>query len=180
MGIVPYGHAEPRIDPTAFVAPGAWVTGDVEIGPEGSVWFGTVLRGDCDRVSVGARTNVQDGAVLHPDAGSPCVVGEDCTIGHRAVVHGCAIGRGCLIGMGAIVLSGAVIGEESLVAAGALVPEGREFPARSLLMGAPVRRIRALTEDDVERLIRPGVGHYLEYARRYREGRSADERSPRP
>lgn len=165
---VGYRGREPSIDPSAFVAPGAWIAGDVTLGPEASVWFGAVLRGDSDRVDVGARTNVQDGAVLHTDAGAPCVVGEDCTIGHRAIVHGCVVGRGSLIGMGAIVLSGVEIGEESLVAAGGLVPEGRRFPPRSLLVGAPVRRIRELSGEDVEGLIRSGVANYLRYAQLYR------------
>jgi carbonic anhydrase/acetyltransferase-like protein (isoleucine patch superfamily) len=168
-----YGERQPRIDPTAFVAPGAHVVGDVAVGPLASVWFNAVLRGDSDTVTIGARTNVQDGAVLHPDQGSPCVVGEDCTIGHGAIVHGCRIGRGSLIGMGAIVLSRAEIGEESLVAAGALVPEGRHYPARSLLIGSPARRLKDLTDDDVERLIRPGVANYLRYAEEYRQAQSS-------
>ena len=165
----PYGETEPRIHPTAFVAPGAVIAGDVAIGPEASVWFNAVVRGDSDRVEVGSRTNVQDNAVLHTDPGKPCLVGEDCTIGHGAVVHGCRIGDGCLVGMGAIVLSGAVIGEESLLAAGALIPEGKEFAARSLLVGSPAKLVRTLTDEEVERLIRPGVEHYLDYRRGYGE-----------
>jgi carbonic anhydrase/acetyltransferase-like protein (isoleucine patch superfamily) len=169
--VLAYRGRTPRIDPSAFVAPGAWIVGDVTIGPDASVWFGAVLRGDSDRVEVGARTNVQDGAVLHTDAGKPCVVGERCTIGHRAVVHGCTIGRGSLIGMGAVVLSGAEIGEGSLVAAGALVPERKAFPPRSLLVGAPCRWIRELTDEDVARLLEPGVANYLTYVEGYRDGR---------
>ena len=152
----------------AFVAPGAQVVGDVELGPGASVWFNAVVRGDSAQVRIGANSNVQDGAVLHTDRDSPCSVSEDCTIGHNAIVHGCTIGRGCLIGMGAIVLSGAAIGNESIVAAGALIPEGRSYPARSLLVGAPARRLRHLTDDEVQRLIRPGVRHYLEFAEEYR------------
>ena len=163
----PYRDSEPRIDPTAFVAPGAWVVGDVELGPQASVWFNAVIRGDSAPVRIGARTNVQDLAVLHTDPGRPCVVGADCTVGHSAIVHGCRVGNGSLIGMGAIVLSRAVIGEESIVAAGALVPEGRECPPRSLLAGAPVRLIRRLSDEELERLIRPGVRNYLEYAKAY-------------
>jgi len=168
VSLHPFGDRRPRVDPEAYIAPGAWVVGDVEVGPEASVWFNAVLRGDSASVSVGARTNVQDGAVLHTDAGAPCLVGEACTIGHRAVVHGCTVESGSLIGMGAIVLSGAVIGAESLVAAGALVAEHRAFGPRSLIMGAPARVVRTLSDDDVERLIRPGVAHYLAYARTYR------------
>jgi carbonic anhydrase/acetyltransferase-like protein (isoleucine patch superfamily) len=167
MAVHPYGDTRPRIDPTAFVAPGAMVVGDVELGPLASVWFNAVLRGDSDAVRVGAETNVQDTAVLHTDAGSPCTVGERCTIGHGAIVHGCTVRSGSLVGMGAVVLSGAVVGEECLVAAGSLVPPGREFPRRSLIVGSPARRLRELTDDDVERLIRPGVEHYLRYAQVY-------------
>src|SRR5947209_8960929 len=123
MPTYPYRGRRPEIDTTAFLAPGARVIGDVAIGPQSSVWFNAVLRGDADRIRVGARTNIQDNAVLHTDPGQPCVVGDDCVVGHGAIVHGCEIGNTCLIGMGAIVLTGAVIGEESLVAAGALVPE---------------------------------------------------------
>jgi carbonic anhydrase/acetyltransferase-like protein (isoleucine patch superfamily) len=168
MPIYPYGDKRPQVDPSAFVAPGAAVVGDVEIGPRASVWFNAVLRGDSSRVSIGAETNVQDGAALHTDQGWPCSVGDGCTIGHKAIVHGCTIERGCLIGMGAIVLSRTRIGEESIVAAGTLVPEGRNYPARSLLVGSPARRLRELTDDDVERLIRPGVRHYLQFAEGYR------------
>ena len=164
-----YGHKHPRIDPSAFLGPGAYIVGDVQIGPEASVWFNSVLRGDSDAVRVGARTNIQDLAVIHTDNGMPCIIGEDCTIGHAAIVHACTVGRGCLIGMGAIVLSGSQIGDESLVAAGALVPEGNVFGPRSLLVGSPARLSRTLSDEDVERLIRPGVRHYLEYARIYQE-----------
>jgi carbonic anhydrase/acetyltransferase-like protein (isoleucine patch superfamily) len=170
MPVYPYQELQPKVDPTAFIAPGARVVGDVELGARASVWFNAVIRGDSSPVRIGARTNVQDGAALHTDQASPCVVGDDCTIGHNAVVHGCTIGRSCLIGMGAIVLSGAVIGEESVVAAGALIPEGRSYPARSLLVGNPARRLRELTDEDVERLIKPGVGHYLRFAEEYRAG----------
>lgn len=165
--VIPYRDRHPTVDPTAFVAPGAWIVGDVTIAARASVWFNAVVRGDSDRVEVGEETNVQDGAVLHTDQGRPCIVGARCTIGHLAIVHGCRIGDGSLVGMGAIVLSGAEIGEESLVAAGALIPEGRTYPRRSLLVGSPARRIRDLTDDDVAKLIRPGVEHYLEYARAY-------------
>jgi len=141
----------------------------VAVGPQSSVWFNAVLRGDADHVEVGARTNIQDNAVLHADPGQPCVVGDDCVVGHGAIVHGCHVGNMCLIGMGAIVLTGAVVGDESLVAAGALVPEGRTYPARSLLVGSPVKRVRDLTDRDVEDLIRQGVRNYLGYVDGYPE-----------
>jgi carbonic anhydrase/acetyltransferase-like protein (isoleucine patch superfamily) len=168
MPIYPYGDVEPRIDPAAFVAPTAVIVGDVEVGPEASIWFGAVLRGDSDRIVIGARTNIQDGAILHTDPGNPCTVEEDCTVGHGAIVHGCHIGPRCLVGMGAVVLSGAEIGAESLVAAGGLVPEGRRYGPRSLLVGSPVRRLRELSDDDVERLIKRGVANYLRYSAAHR------------
>ena len=168
VSLYPYREALPRIDQTAFIAPGATVAGDVEIGARSSVWFSAVVRGDSAPITIGSGTNIQDGAVVHTDPGAPCRIGEECTVGHLAIVHACTVGRGCLIGMGAIVLSGAVIGDESLVAAGALVPEGREYPARSLLVGSPVRLLRSLTDGDVERLIRPGVRNYIEYSEEYR------------
>jgi carbonic anhydrase/acetyltransferase-like protein (isoleucine patch superfamily) len=165
--VYPYRLARPRVDASAYIAPGARVVGDVTIGARSSVWFNAVLRADSASITIGAETNVQDGAVLHTDAGHACEVGNRCTIGHLAVIHGCRIGDGSLVGMGAIVLSGALIGEESLVAAGALVPEGREFRPRSLIVGAPARPLRLLTDEDIERLIRPSVTHYLEFARDY-------------
>lgn len=177
MSIHPYRDKQPQVHPTAFLASGAMVVGDVVLGDRVSVWFNAVIRGDSSSVRVGANTNVQDAAVLHTDQGSPCVVGEDCTIGHGAVVHGCRIGRGCLIGMGAVVLSGAEIGDESIVAAGALIPEGRSYPPRSLLVGSPARRLRDLTDEEVERLIRPGVQHYLEFAEEYRRALRHSERA---
>lgn len=168
MPVYAYGDRLPRIDPTAFVAPGARVVGDVTLGAHASVWFNAVLRGDSARVFVGEDSNIQDGAVLHTDEGSPCLVGARCTVGHRAIVHGCRIGADTLVGMGAVVLSNAVIGAGSLVAAGALIPQGKEFPERSLIVGAPGRLVRELTDDDLTRLIAPGVRHYREYAETYR------------
>jgi carbonic anhydrase/acetyltransferase-like protein (isoleucine patch superfamily) len=167
MPIYPYRDKAPTIDPTAYLAPGAHVIGDVELGARSSVWFNAVLRGDSAPIRIGADTNVQDGAVLHVDPGAPVLVGEGTTIGHNATVHGCTIGRSCLIGMGAVVQTGAVIGDESIVAAGALIPEGRTYPPRSLLVGTPARRLRDITDEDVERLIKPGVRHYMQFAEEY-------------
>jgi len=145
------------------------IVGDVTLGPGTSVWFNAVIRADSDSITIGGGTNIQDGAVIHTDPGVPCEVGERCTIGHGAIVHACRIGHGSLIGIGAIVLTRAVIGDESLVAAGAVVPERREFPPRSLLLGAPARVVRTLLDEDVERLIRPGLGNYRRYVEGYRQ-----------
>ena len=145
------------------MAPGAYVVGAVYLGEESSVWYGAVLRGDTEPIRIGARTNIQDGCVLHADPGYPTVVGDGCVVGHRAVVHGCEIGDGCLIGMSATILNGAKIGEGSIVAAGALVPEGREFPARSLIIGAPAKMAREVTEEQTQDIAR-GVRTYVERA----------------
>jgi carbonic anhydrase/acetyltransferase-like protein (isoleucine patch superfamily) len=167
--LLPYGNRRPEVSPSAFVAPGAYVIGAVYLGEESSVWYGAVLRGDTEPIRIGARTNIQDGCVLHADPGYPAVVGEDCVVGHRAVVHGCEVGDGCLIGMSATILNGAKIGAGSIVAAGALVPEGREFPARSLIIGSPAKRAREVTEEQIQDIAR-GVRTYIERATEHREG----------
>jgi carbonic anhydrase/acetyltransferase-like protein (isoleucine patch superfamily) len=171
--LLPYGNRRPEVSPSAFVAPGAYVIGAVYLGEESSVWYGAVLRGDTEPIRIGARTNIQDGCVLHADPGYPAVVGEDCVVGHRAVVHGCEIGDGCLIGMSATILNGAKIGEGSIVAAGALVPEGREFPARSLIIGAPAKMAREVTEEQTQDIAR-GVRTYVERAAGHREALQID------
>lgn len=158
----------PDVHTAAFLAPGARISGEVEIGAEASVWFNAVLRGDRGEIRVGARTNIQDGAVLHGEGDLPCHVGEDCTVGHNAILHACRIDDRCLIGMGALILSRARIAEESLVAAGALVPPDKEFPPRSLVLGSPARVVRTLTDEDVARLIRPTVEVYRQLAREHR------------
>ena len=158
-----------EIDPTAFVAPNATIVGDVTIGEDASVWYGAVLRGDIEPISVGPRSNVQDGTVVHVDADCPTVIGADVTIGHRCVIHGATIGDGCLIGMGAVVLSGAKIGAGSLIAAGAVVREGFEIPPRCLAAGVPAKVVRELDDASLER-IRRNKDSYVEYAAAYRDG----------
>ena len=160
------GH-HPRIDATAYVADGALVIGDVVLGSGASVWFNAVIRGGTDRITVGTETNVQDGAVLHADPGFPCTIGDRVVIGHGAIPHGCQVSNDCLIGMGAIILNGARIGPGCIVAAGALVPEGKEFPARSLIIGVPAKVARPVTDAELTH-IRASAAHYRERARMYR------------
>ena len=148
-----------------WVAPNATVIGNVEIGENASIWFGAVLRGDLDKITIGPGCNVQDGSVLHADPGFPLTMAENATIGHMAMVHGCTIGRGSLIGIGAIVLNGAQIGEECLVGAGALVAEGKVFPARSLILGSPGRVVRSLTDEDIARMRRTAEGYQQRWKR---------------
>ena len=140
----------PTLGEGAWIAPGASVVGDVTLGRDVSIWYGAVLRGDVESVSVGDRSNVQDGAVLRVTKGRfACVVGAEVTVGHRAVVHGCRVGDGALIGIGAIVLDGARVGEEALVAAGAVVTPEAEIAPRTLAVGTPARAVRLLTADEL-------------------------------
>lgn len=160
---------QPVRHPTAWVAPSAEVIGEVTLGAGSSVWFGAVIRGDNTPILVGERTNIQEGAMLHSDPGSPLTIGADCTVGHHAILHGCTIGDGALIGMGATILNGAVIGAGCLVGAGALVTEGKSFPAGSLIVGSPARAVRQLDGDAAARL-RLSATHYAERAREYAAG----------
>jgi carbonic anhydrase/acetyltransferase-like protein (isoleucine patch superfamily) len=165
--VLPFGSRTPRVDPSAWIAPGAVVVGEVEIGPDASVWFGSVVRGDVHWIRVGARTNLQDHCVVHVTAGlHPAWIGEEVTVGHRATVHGCTVRDGALIGIGAIVLDGAEVGEEALVAAGALVPPGAKVPARHLARGVPARVVRPLADDEI-RSQRARAREYVETARTY-------------
>ena len=148
----PYRTILPKLGERAWVDVSAQVVGDVELGADASVWMGSVVRGDVNRIRIGARSNVQDACVLHVTAHHPTVLAEDVTVGHSVTLHGCTIERLCLIGIGAIVLNGAVVGEESIVAAGALVPEGMQVPPRSLVMGAPAKVKRPVTEEEREKL----------------------------
>ncbi|MBW2242799.1 MAG: gamma carbonic anhydrase family protein [Deltaproteobacteria bacterium] len=155
----------PRIGSGAWIAPGASVIGDVEIGAGASIWYGCVLRGDVHRIRIGDRSNVQDGAILHVTRDRFSTdVGQEVTIGHRAVVHGCQVGDGALIGIGAIVLDGARVGEEALVGAGAVVVPGGEVPPRTLVVGTPARVVRELDDNEIEQQRRRTLS-YVELAR---------------
>jgi carbonic anhydrase/acetyltransferase-like protein (isoleucine patch superfamily) len=143
------GHRPEQVHPTAFIAPSAVVVGDVTIGEQAGVWFGATLRADTTPVVVGARSNIQEGCILHADPGYPCVIGEGVTVGHGAVVHGAQVGDNCIIGIRAVVLNGAVVGENSIVGACALLTEGKSYPPNSLILGIPGRVVRELTADEI-------------------------------
>jgi carbonic anhydrase/acetyltransferase-like protein (isoleucine patch superfamily) len=160
------GHT-PSIDATAFVAPGAVVTGRLRLGARSSVWFGVTIRADTAEISIGDDTNVQDGSVLHADPGHPCLVGARVTIGHAAVVHGAKVGDDALIGIGARVLNGAVVGAGALVGAGAVVSEGAEIPPGALVLGVPGKVRRDVTDAERERMAR-GIANYVKLAETYR------------
>ena len=152
-----------------WVADNAIVAGKVILEDDATIWFNSVLRGDNESITIGARSNVQDGCVLHTDPGFPMVIGADCTIGHMVMLHGCTIGAGSLVGIGAIVLNGAQIGEGCMIGAGSLIAEGKVIPPRSLVMGAPGRVIRQVTDADFERM-RRGVDVYVARGRQFAKG----------
>ena len=165
--VLPFGDVWPRIADDAFLAPGAVVVGDVEIGPGASVWFNATVRGDVAPIRIGRGSNVQDNAVLHVDAGQPCLVGEDVTIGHGAIVHGCTVGDGVTIGMGAVVLSRSTVGHGAIVAAGAVVAEDAVVEPGMLVMGVPARPKRLLSAEEREGSVE-NARRYVRNGTRYR------------
>ena len=158
----------PQIAKTSYIAPGVTLIGDVSIGDEASVWFQSVLRADINSISIGAKSNIQDGCKLHITKRFPLVVGDRVTVGHGAILHGCQIGNDCLIAMGAIVLDGAIIGDGCIIGAGALVPPAMVVKPGSLMLGSPAKFIRELSADDRERILH-GWQNYIEYAKRFAE-----------
>jgi carbonic anhydrase/acetyltransferase-like protein (isoleucine patch superfamily) len=165
--LVPFEGKLPRLAAGVFVAPGAVIIGDVEIGEGASIWFNAVIRGDVAPIHIGAGSNVQDNAVLHVDAGTPCIIGPDVTIGHAATVHGCTVGSGVTIGMGAVVLSRSTIGEEAIVAAQSLVPEDAVVSPGALVMGVPAREKRLLSPEE-RAASRENARRYVRNALKYR------------
>jgi carbonic anhydrase/acetyltransferase-like protein (isoleucine patch superfamily) len=166
--IIPLDGIEPAVDPTAYVQETAQVIGDVHIGPESSIWFHTVLRGDVHHIRVGARTSIQDNSTVHVTSGRHgTVIGDDVTVGHGVILHGCTIGNGSLVGIGAIVLDACEIGEQSLVGAGSLVVPGTVVPPRSLVLGHPAKVARPLRDDELARL-RESAAKYVLNAARYK------------
>lgn len=152
-----------------WVAPTASLIGDIRLLEEASVWFGAILRGDNEPITVGARSNVQDGCVFHTDMGYPLTIGADCTIGHKAILHGCTIKDNALVGMGATVLNGAVIGSNCIIGANALIAEGKEIPDNSLVVGVPGKIVRTLPPESAE-TIRKSAERYVLNWRRFRAG----------
>lgn len=165
--VEPFLDMHPRLGADVWIAPSAAVVGDVTLGDGASVWYGAMLRGDVNYIEVGAATNVQDLAVVHVSRGThPCILGERVTIGHSAVVHGCVVEDDCLIGMGAIVLDGATIGRGSIVGARALVTRDMQIPPRSMVLGAPARVVRDLTDEEAGSIV-ANARHYVRLARMY-------------
>ena len=167
MAIYQLGEHTPEIDASAYVADTASLIGKVTVEANATVWFGVTIRGDNERITIGANSNVQEGAVMHTDMGYPLVLGKNVTVGHQAMLHGCTVGDGSLIGIQAVVLNGARIGKGCLVGAGALVTEGKEFPDHSLILGSPAKVVRTLTEEDLLRMQANADG-YAERGRRFK------------
>ncbi len=166
--LLPHRGRLPRVAPTAFVENSAMVIGDVALGDFSSVWFNVVIRGDVNSIRIGARSNIQDGTVVHVTRQThSTVIGNDVTIGHNVTLHGCEIGDRCLVGMGAVILDGATVGPDAMVAAGAVVTPGTVIPPRTLAMGSPARVRRELTDDEVDRL-KQSAANYIEYMQDYR------------
>jgi carbonic anhydrase/acetyltransferase-like protein (isoleucine patch superfamily) len=164
-----YALADARIETASqafWIAPTAVVIGKVRLEDNASVWWGAVVRGDTEPITIGRNSNVQDGCVLHTDPGFPLTIEEDVTVGHLAVLHGCTIGAGSLIGIGAVILTGARIGRNCLIGARALIPEGKEIPERSMVLGAPGKVVRELSEEHLARM-HEGARHYVDNWRRY-------------
>jgi len=161
MAVFALDERVPVVGERTWVAENATVIGAVTIGADCSIWFGAVLRGDNDPITIGSGTNVQDGAILHTDEGIPLTVGDNVSIGHQAMLHGCTVGEGSLIGINAVVLNRAVVGKHCLIGANTLIPEGKVIPDRSLVVGTPGRIIRELTDEEIARNLR-NSRHYVE------------------
>ncbi len=174
MRLISFEGIAPRIDPGAFVAPGARLIGDIEMAADSSVWYNCVLRGDMNRIRIGARSNIQDGSVIHvdppreggPDVGFPCLIGEEVLIGHLAMVHGCILHDRAFVGLGSIVMDGCEIESDAMLAAGAMLTPGKRIPSGQLWAGRPARYVRDLTPGDLAGM-RQGVAHYVDLARRH-------------
>ena len=169
MAIYQLDDLTPAIHETAWVADSAQVLGNVRLAEDSSVWFGVVIRGDMDAISVGRGTNIQDNSVLHADHGVPLTIGDNVSVGHQVMLHGCTIGDGSLIGIQAVILNGAKIGKNCLVGAGSLITEGKEFADNSMIFGSPAKAVRQLSAEQIEGL-KMISDHYIENARRYRSG----------
>ncbi len=166
MPLYEIGGVRPQLGGGAWVAPSADLIGDVRLGARASIWFGAIIRADNTPIIVGEESNIQDGAIGHSDPGFPLTIGARVTVGHQAILHGCTIAGDCLIGMGARILNGAVIEPECIVGAGALITEGKRFESGSLIVGAPARVVRQLTDGEKQAL-RISAAHYAEKAARY-------------
>jgi carbonic anhydrase/acetyltransferase-like protein (isoleucine patch superfamily) len=163
---ITYGQKNPKVDPTVFIAPGAYLIGDVTVKKESTIWFNAVLRGDEGPIHIGERCSIQDNSTIHMYEGCPVIVEDEVTIGHNVILHGCKIGKRSIIGMGSTILDDAEIGEECIIGANTLIPSGKKIPARSLVVGSPGKVVRELTEKDLE-LIQLSIDTYVQKGKEY-------------
>lgn len=169
MAIYSIGDRHPMLGRDVWIAPNATIIGDVKLGDNASIWWNAVLRGDNDTIAIGAGSNIQDGSVLHADAGVPLTLGANVTVGHLVMLHGCTVGEQSLIGIKTVILNNAVIGRHCIIGANSLIPEGKVIPERSLVVGSPGKVVRELSDEEVARLLRSAQG-YVANAQRYRTG----------
>ncbi|MGX8177617.1 gamma carbonic anhydrase family protein [Exiguobacterium artemiae] len=165
---IPYRDVSPSLATNVFVAPGAFLIGDVTVGEESTIWFNAVLRGDEGPITIGQRCSIQDNATIHLYEGAPVIVEDEVTVGHNAILHGCKIGRRSIVGMGATVLDHAEIGEECIIGANTLIPSGKKFPPRSLIIGSPGKVVRELTPADLE-MIQESIDSYVDKGYAFRQ-----------
>jgi len=168
MSVYALGGISPSLASGVWIAPSASVIGDVHLGENASVWFGTIIRCDNEPIVIGDNTNIQDNSVLHSDAGMPLTIGAGVTVGHKAMLHGCTVGDNCLVGIGATILNGAVIGKNCIIGAHTLITEGKQIPDNSLVVGAPGRVMKTIG-DAQEQMLRASALHYVENAKRFRD-----------
>ena len=186
--ILPFNGKSPVIDPSAFIAPGCRIIGDVEIGPDASIWYNCVIRADINFIRIGARTNIQDGSVIHCDSpgvhidgrpveGWPTIIGKDVLIGHLAMIHGCVLKDRAFVGMGAMIMSGCTVESDAMLAAGALLSPGKTIPHRQLWTGRPAKHARDLSDEALIDM-REGVDHYVHNAKAHKGAVKAAARNP--
>ncbi|MDQ0218726.1 gamma carbonic anhydrase family protein [Peribacillus cavernae] len=164
--LIPYNEKKPLIDASVFIAPGAYLIGDVSVGENSTIWFNAVLRGDEDKIMVGKNCSIQDNTTLHLFEGQPLIIEDDVTVGHNAILHGCKIGKRTIVGMGSTILDGAEIGEECIIGANTLISPGKKIPPRSLVVGSPGKVVREISEKDRE-LITLSVDTYVQKGKEY-------------
>lgn len=166
--LIPYSGKTPKVDDSVFIAPGAYLIGDVSIGKESTVWFNAVLRGDEGPITIGEKCSIQDNVTIHLYEGHPTTIGDGVTVGHNAILHGCKIGNNCVIGMGSTILDDAEIGDECIIGANTLVTGGKKIPPRSLVVGSPAKVVRELSDKDFE-LIQSSIDIYVQKGKEYKD-----------
>ncbi len=166
--IINYLNKKPAIHDSVFLAPGAYVIGDVSIGEQSSIWFNAVLRGDEDRITIGNKCSIQDNSTIHLYEGAPVVIEDEVTVGHQVVLHGCKVGKRSIIGMGSVILDHAEIGEECIIGANTLITQGTKIPPRSLVVGSPGKVVRELTEKDLD-LIQLSIDTYVQKGQEFKK-----------